>query len=172
MFRPSILDNVASWKVFDDDHQITHFLTSQDTFKDVAFNEDDHEISLSDPNFPSNLIPKSILNLEKYYDLHDKFKRKTNCKTHSLTPNFQLDNLGTEKNPQLINLKVNFSPDKKKSFIKLCKEFKDVFSQKYDDLKNFDTKIIQHNIPMKPSAKPYQQNLRMMHSSLEPSVKK
>ena len=29
-----------------------------------------------------------------------------------------------------------------------------------------------HNIPMKPEVKPYQQKLRRMHPSLEPSIKK
>ena len=121
--------------------------------KDVAIDEDDHERYLFDPNFPSNPIPKSVVNLEKYYELHDKFKRKPNYKTHSLTPNFQADNLGTEQNPKLINLGVNFSPDEKKYFIKLCKEFKDGFAWTYDDLNTFDTKLIQHNIPMSPRSK-------------------
>ena len=29
-----------------------------------------------------------------------------------------------------------------------------------------------HNIPMKPDVKPYQQKLKKMHPSLEPSIKK
>ena len=91
---------------------------------------------------------------------------------HSSTPNFQPVILGTEQNPHLINLGVNCSPDENKLFIKICKEFKDIFSWTYDELNTFDRKIIQHNIPMKHSAKPYQQNLRKMHPSLEPSIKK
>ena len=30
--------------------------------------------------------------------------------------------------------------------MKLCKEFKDVFAWTYDDLKTFDSSIMQHNI--------------------------
>jgi hypothetical protein len=41
----------------------------------------------------------------------------------------------------------------------------------YEDLKTYDTKIIQHVIPMKPQMKPFQQKLRKMHPSLEPQVK-
>ena len=36
----------------------------------------------------------------------------------------------------------------------------------------FDTTFMHHNIPMKPEVNPYQQKLRKMHPSLEPSVKK
>ena len=69
MYRPSIPDNVTSWKIFDDDVQKIDFLTTQDTFKDLAIDEVENEKSLSDNDFPSNLIPKSIINLEKYHDL-------------------------------------------------------------------------------------------------------
>ena len=42
----------------------------------------------------------------------------------------------------------------------------------YEDLKMYDTNIIQHIIPLKEDAKPFQQKLRKMHPSLEPLVKK
>jgi hypothetical protein len=58
------------------------------------------------------------------------------------------------------------------SFIKLFKEFKDVFSWTYDDLKTFDPNIIQHVIPMKPKTQPFQWKMRKMHPKLEPTVKK
>lgn len=56
--------------------------------------------------------------------------------------------------------------------MKLFKEFKDVFAWTYEDFKTDDTKIIQHIIPLKEDAKPFQQKLRKMHPSLEPLVKK
>ena len=92
-----------------------------------------------DPNSPSNLIPKSVINLEKYYNFHDKFKGNTNYKTHSCPLNFKTVNLGNEQNPQLVNIGINCSLDEENDFIKLCKEFKDVFYWTYDDLKTFDT---------------------------------
>ena len=58
------------------------------------------------------------------------------------------------------------------TFMKLFREFKDVFAWTYEDLKTYDTKIIQHVIPLKEDAKPFQQKLRKMHPSLEPLVKK
>ena len=70
--KPSIPNNVTNWKVFDDDQKILDFLIAQDTFKDVAIDEANHDKSLSDPNFLSNLIAKSIINFKRYYDLRDK----------------------------------------------------------------------------------------------------
>ena len=78
MYMPSISDNVMNWKVFDDDQQILDFLSSQDTFQGMLIDEADHDKSLSDI---SNITLKSIINLEIFYDLQDKFKWMTNCKT-------------------------------------------------------------------------------------------
>ena len=117
-------------------------MIAQDTFKDVAIDEADHDKSLSDPNFLSNLIPKSIINFERYYDLHDKFNNTTNCKTHSSSLNYKTIKFGNELKPQLINRGISFSLEEEKDLIKLYKEFKDFFSWIYDDLKNFDTKIM------------------------------
>jgi hypothetical protein len=64
------------------------------------------------------------------------------------------------------------SKQEKTAFIKLFKEFKDVFSWTYEDLKTFDPNIIQHVIPMKPQTLPFQQKLRKMHPKLEPTVQK
>jgi hypothetical protein len=55
-----------------------------------------------------------------------------------------------------VNLGINCSPQEKKDFIKLLKDYKDVFSWTYNDLKTFDTIIIQHVILMKPHPKPFQ----------------
>jgi hypothetical protein len=100
-----------------------------------------------------------------------KFKKVTNCKTNSSTMQFEVVNLGNKQCATNINLGKNCSLDEKQAFIKLFKEYKDIFSWTYDDLKTYDTKIIQHIIPMKPQTKPFQQKLRKMHPSLEPQVK-
>jgi hypothetical protein len=119
-----------------------------------------------------NSIPKSVVRLEKFYDLQDKFKKSVNCKTNSSSLSYEKVNLGTNDNPQCINLGVGCSEQEKAAFVKLFKEFKDVFAWTYDDLKTFDPNIIQHVIPMKPQTLPFQQKLRKMHPKLEPTVKK
>lgn len=48
----------------------------------------------------SNIIPKSVVKMEHFYDRHDKFKKPTNCKTHSSSMKYESVNLGTEKDPK------------------------------------------------------------------------
>jgi hypothetical protein len=110
--------------------------------------------------------------LEKFYDLHDKFRGAVNCKTNSSSLIYESVNLGTRDNPQNINLGKGCFEKERSAFIKLFKEFKDVFAWMYDDLKTFDPNVIQHVIPMKPQTQPFQQKLRKMHPKFEPTVKK
>ena len=45
-----------------------------------------------------------------------------------------------------------------------------MFAWTYEELKTYDTKIVQHVIPIKGGIKPYQQPLRKMHPKLEPLI--
>lgn len=45
-----------------------------------------------------------MVKLEDLYDIKDMFKQVTNAKIQSSTLRFELINLGTEQNPQKINL--------------------------------------------------------------------
>jgi hypothetical protein len=54
----------------------------------------------------------------------------------------------------------------------LFKEYQDVFAWSYQDLKMYDTRIIQHTIPLRPEVKPFQQKLWKFHPSLEPLMQK
>ena len=95
IFRPSIPDNIFNWRVFDNDLQVINFLTNDDTFKDSAIDEVTHDENLWDftviNDFCSiekdfekvKLIPNSVLRLEFFFDLQDKFKSILNCKTNS-----------------------------------------------------------------------------------------
>jgi ribonuclease HI len=184
LFRPSIPDNITNWRVFDDDQQIINFLHMEETFQGAVIDEQTHDDNLHDftvipnPKPPEaqsdmvNPIPKSVARLEKFYDFEDKFKKTVNCKTNSSSLSYEKVNLGTSENPQCINLGLGCSKQEKAAFVKLFKEFKDVFAWTYEDLKTFDPNIIQHVIPMKPQTLPFQQKLRKMHPKLEPTVQK
>jgi len=91
-----------------------------------------------------------VVKMKKLYDLQDKFKRVTNCKTKKSGMQFEVINLGTNTIPKNVNLGKNFSPPERQYFIKLFKEYKDIFAWTYDDLNTYDTNIVQHIIPMKP----------------------
>jgi hypothetical protein len=51
--------------------------------------------------------------------------------------NVELINLGTEQNPQNVNLGLGCSPLERTTFIKLLKQYKDIFAWSYDDPENF-----------------------------------
>jgi Mg2+ and Co2+ transporter CorA len=118
-----------------------------------------------------NNNPKNVMKLEKIYDLQDKFKKVTNCKTNSSTMQFEVINIRTSNIPQNINFGKNCTQGERRAFNNLFKEYKDIFTCTYDDLNTYYTKIIQHIIPMKAQTKHFHQKLRTMHRSLEPQVK-
>ena len=90
---------------------------------------------------------------------------------HSSVMQYKVFNLGTLDKPQNINLGVQCSDEEKAAFVKLFKEYKDMFAWSYDDLKTFDAQVMQHMIPIKEGVKPIKHNLCKMHPSLDPTVK-
>ena len=93
------------------------------------------------------------------FGLDNKFRKLANVKTHSSSLQIELINLGAEAEPRYVNLGKCCSPGKRSKFISLFKQYKDVFAWTYEELKTYDTKIIQHVIPIKGGIKPYQQPL-------------
>jgi len=177
IYRSSIPHNITNWRVFEDEEQIINFLHSEDTFKGSFIDEEQHEALLQasaseEKSEHSNIILKNIVRLEKLFDLQEKFRRPTNTKTRSSTLLFEAVNLGTEQDPKNINLGKNYTSAERAPFMKLFREYKDIFAWTYEDLKTYDTKIIQHVIPLKENTKPFQQKLGKMYPSLEPLVKK
>ena len=66
-------------------------------------------------------IPKYVIRLEKFYDLHDKFRGAVNCKMNSSSLQYETLNLGTQDNPWNINLGKGCTQQERFSFIKLFK---------------------------------------------------
>ena len=48
----------------------------------------------------------------------------------------------------------------------MLKRYKDVFAWSYEDLKTYDTSIIDHKIPLKPSIKPFRKKLWQINPNL------
>ena len=115
-------------------------------------------------------MPKGVRTREGMFDLHHKFKRPANVKTNSSSMQYELINLGTKAEPKYVNLGKCCSPRERSRFINLFQLYKDIFSWTYEYLKSYDTRIIQHIIPIKESVKPFQQQLRIMHPKLEPLI--
>ena len=104
------------------------------------------------------------------FDLDNKLRKPTNAKTHSLSLQFELINLGTKVEPKYVNLGNCCSPGERNKFISLFKQYKDVFAWTYEEIKTYDTNIIQHIILIRSGVKPYQQPLRRMHPKLQPLI--
>ena len=52
------------------------------------------------------------------------------------------------------------------------KKYNDVFAWSYEYIKEYDTTIIQHTIPIKPHEKPFKQKLRRNNPKLFPIIEK
>jgi hypothetical protein len=81
-------------------------------------------------------------------------------------------NLGTEKNPKYVKLSNSLSEEERYEYVKLLKEFVDVFSWKYEDLQTYDTSIIEHKIPLKDDTKPFRKKLRQINPMVLPIMEK
>ena len=143
-------------RVFDDDEQIFNFLTNEEVFKESVIDEDKHQSDLRDGDMlKGNFMPKVVRMLEGMFDLQHKFRKPTNVKTNSSSMQYELVNLGTESKPKYVKLGKCCFPGERCRFIKLFQQYKDIFAWTYEYLKNYDTCIIQHIIPIKTGVKPF-----------------
>jgi hypothetical protein len=81
-------------------------------------------------------------------------------------------NIGTQEDPKIIKLSITVNPEVKERYVKLMKYFPDVFSWSYDNLKVYDTSIVQHVIPIKEDHNPFKQKLRRINPLLLPLIEK
>jgi hypothetical protein len=57
-------------------------------------------------------------------------------------------------------------------YVNILREFADVFSWKYEDLRTYDTNIMEHKIHLKEEAKPFRQKLRQINPMLLPIIER
>jgi hypothetical protein len=103
-----------------------------------------------------NVFPRGLVPLEELFDFNDVAKKP---KIEPTGAEVEDCNIGTEQEPKMIKLSKSLPPAEKQKYINLFKEFIDVFAWSYEDLKSYDTNIIQHKIPIKEDQKPFKQNL-------------
>jgi len=113
-FRPSILNNVKHWKVFEDDLEIKRFLETVEEFSALHIDQD--PTSEADPyaddilnnivdrhivQLPNNHIPKGLVPLERLFDRNDvALKEKISDDDVDTTQ----CNIGTENKPKFVKL--------------------------------------------------------------------
>jgi hypothetical protein len=181
-YRPSIPDNVKHWKVFEDELEIKRFLETVEDF--LALHIDQEPVSEADPyvddfmnkivdhhivQLPSNHIPKGLVPLERIFDRNDVAVKG---KISNDDADVAECNIGTEEDPKFVKLSNNLTREKRVEYVELLKEFNDVFACTYEDLKTYDTIVIEHKIPLKEKAKPFRQKLRHVNPMLFPIMER
>ena len=116
-----------------------------------------------------NFLPAGLTPLEDMFDANDVPK---NPKMQPINAAIKENNIGTAERPKMIKFSQSFPADQKPKYVDLFKEFQDVFTWSYEDLKSYDTLVIQHTIPLKPNQKPFKQKLRRINHVLLPLIEK
>jgi hypothetical protein len=175
-YRPSVPENIKHWKVFEDDLEIKKFLQSVDEFSALHIDQDPDLKSHPQPeiflnkianhhiiHLPSNHIPKGLVPLERLFDGNDvAVKGRV---SHGDVDTAEC-NIGTQEEPKFSKLSSNFTKGQRAEYTELLREFDDVFAWTYEDLKTYDTTVIEHKIPLKGEANPFRQKLRQINPML------
>ena len=72
----------------------------------------------------------------------------------------------------MIKTSKTLSEEERNGFLKQLKEFVDIFALSCEDMKTYNTSIIQHKIPLNPNTKPFRQKLRRLNPALLPVIEK
>ena len=80
--------------------------------------------------------------------------------------------IGTKEETRMVKISKFLPPEIKSKYKDLLRQYKDVFSWSYDELRTYDTSLIDHKIPLKPGVKPFRQKLRQFNPILLPVIEK
>jgi hypothetical protein len=95
---------------------------------------------------PSNHIPRGLVPLESLFDKNDVVVKGG---VSNEDADIAECNIGTQEKPKFVKLSSSLTNEQRAEYTELLKEFADVFAWAYEDLKTYDTSIIQHKIPLK-----------------------
>jgi len=113
-----------------------------DFFLNILIDHEDRENNEVRENISTepklHIIPRGVVNLKNLFNLREKFKHPKNVKTSSYSDSYEVINLKTTKYFKNIKLRKPLSPEEKKYYLKLFREYHDVFSLSYQDLKMYD----------------------------------
>jgi hypothetical protein len=136
-YRPSILEKIKHWKVFEYYLEIKMFSEIIDEF--FALHIDQELDSEIDPcadlflnkivdhyivKFPINHIPKGLFPLERLFYINDVAVK---IKISGEDANVAECNIGTEKNPKFVKMSSSFSKEQRAEYVDMLREFVDVF---------------------------------------------
>jgi hypothetical protein len=173
--RPSIPDNLKHWRVFKDDEEIQIFFKTIEEFSNISIDQDGEDAEadiyveevLQDKivghkiiELKTNHLPKGLVPLKRLFD-HNDVSKKAVIQTEET--NVVDCDISLDENPRLVKISRKLSQKQKEAYVELMKHYSDIFTWSYEDLKVFDTEIIQHKIPLKPGSKPIKQKFRQFN---------
>jgi hypothetical protein len=129
----------------------------------------EYEIESDVLHLKSNVFPRGLVPLKDLFDFNDVAKKP---KIEASGKEVEDVNIGTEEKSRIVKLSKSLPPEQKLKYIELFKEYSDVFAWGYEDLKSYDTSIIQHRIPIKEDQKPFRKKLRRINPKLLPLIEK
>ena len=132
---------------------------SENLFKEELIDNSDQK-DLEVLQCKNDTIPRGLTPLEHLFDFNDVAKEP---RMEPMETDVEEHNIGSLAEPKMIKLSSTLPTHIKLQYIELFKEFRDVFSWEYKDLKYYDTSIIQQKIPLKENQKPFKQKLRINH---------
>jgi ribonuclease HI len=190
--RPTVPDNIRYWQVFGNDDQIEDFLQCKNDFECTNIyleNEEenvnsldceidsvntieldklgDDELDADVLQLKNNVLPRGLVPLENLFDSNDVAKKQ---KIEAHGKEVEDCNIVTKEKPRMVKLSKSLPLEQKLKYIELFKEYSDVFAWGYEDLKAYDTSIIQHRIPIKEDQKPFRQKIRRINPKLLPLI--
>jgi ribonuclease HI len=160
-------ENVNSSKVEMNSVNIVNTVDSADTVDSGELG--DGEVEADVLQLKSNVLPRGLVPLEDLFDSDDVAK-KPKLEAHG--QEVEDCNIGTDEKPRMVKLSKSLPPEQKLKYRELFEEYSDVFAWSYEDLKAYDTSIIQHRIPIKEDHKPFRQKLRRINPKLIPLIEK
>jgi len=114
-------------------------------------------------------IPRGLVPLERIFDRNDVALKGEISKDDTDTTQC---NIGIENEPKFVKLSRSLTMEQRDEYVGLLREFVDVFTWTYGDLKTYDTSVIEHKIMLKREAKPFRQKLRQINPMLLPIMER
>jgi hypothetical protein len=117
----------------------------------------------------NNQTPNGLISLEILFDRDDIPLKYT---LQPQPEEVEDCDIGTKENPKLVKISKYLPPKTKSKYTELLKQYKYVFDWSYDELKTYDTTVIEHKIPLKQGIKPFIHKLRQINPILLPVIER
>jgi hypothetical protein len=117
----------------------------------------------------NNQIPRCLIPLERLFDQDDIPLKST---LRPQPEEVEDCNVGTNEDPKMVKISKYLLAQIKSKYTELLRQYKDVFTWYYDDLKTYDTSVIEHKIPLKHGIKPFRNKLRQINPILLPVIER